>query len=90
MALGARTSDVGSLGHVARDQTVIGGIVLGTVCACSGARFMSGVLFGVSASDPLSFATAILALCAIAALAIWRPARRASGVEDPIAALRTE
>ena len=52
-------------------------------------RLMKGLLFGVSASDPLTFAAVTLLMLAIAWLACWIPARRATRV-DPIIALRYE
>ncbi len=50
---------------------------------------MKSLLYGVSASDPLTFALVVLLLLGIALLACWIPARRASRVE-PMIALRAE
>ncbi len=68
--------------------TVAAGGVLGGVLAVLGARALSGVLY-VGALDPASFAAAFAVLAAVAVLAHWIPARRASAV-DPALALRSE
>jgi ABC-type lipoprotein release transport system permease subunit len=57
--------------------------------AFGGARLLKTFLYGVSASDPITFAFVALMLLGIALLACWIPARRASRVE-PMIALRAE
>jgi putative ABC transport system permease protein len=52
-------------------------------------RFMAGMLYGVSALDPVTLATVTLFLFAISALASWLPGRRAARV-DPLIAMRSE
>jgi len=65
------------------------GLVAGAALSLAGARFLSGLLFGVSARDPMVFFT-VSALVAIAALAACLiPGRRALRV-DPLIALRAE
>jgi predicted permease len=89
MALGARASDVVALvvGYGARLLLV--GLALGLVLALAFARFVRGFLYGLSPSDPVTYAGVALVLAAIALVASWLPARRAARV-DPMIALREE
>jgi ABC-type antimicrobial peptide transport system permease subunit len=63
------------------------GMVVGVVASWVLARTLSGLLFGVTSSDPVTFAGMLVILTAVAALAGYLPARRASRI-DPMAALR--
>jgi ABC-type antimicrobial peptide transport system permease subunit len=65
------------------------GIVIGLAAALLLTRVMATLLFGVSATDPVTFSTIPLVLGAIALLASYLPARRATRV-DPVVALRDE
>ena len=89
MALGARHRDV--LRMIIRHgmQLTSLGITVGLVCALALARFMSSLLFGVGAGDPLTFIGIPLLLASVALMASWIPARRATRV-DPMVALRDE
>jgi putative ABC transport system permease protein len=89
VALGAETRYVISL--VLREGLGIAamGIVLGLPAALVTSRALSVLLFGIKATDPLTYVGAATALIAVALVASYAPARRASGV-DPIVALRTE
>ncbi len=89
MALGAQTSDV--LGLVVKQgmSLTLIGAALGLIAAFALTRLMKSLLFGVSATDPLTFITVALMLAVVALLACWIPARRAAKV-DPMIALRCE
>jgi predicted permease len=89
MALGAQISDVQKLIlQQGMWLAAIGGII-GMALALGGARLLKSFLYGVSASDPVTFTAIALLLLGIALLACWIPARRASRV-DPMIALRAE
>ena len=89
MALGARKSDVIRLVLRQGMTPAIVGAALGLVGAWAATRLMSGLLFEVSATDPATFVAITLTLMAIALLACYIPARRATKV-DPMIALRCE
>jgi putative ABC transport system permease protein len=89
MALGATARSV--LGMVVgRGLALTGiGLIVGLALAAAGTRSMKTMLYGVDPIDPATFASVSVLLCAIAALACWIPARRASRL-DPLAVLREE
>jgi len=89
MALGAPGSVVRGL--VLRQGSVIAGIglIVGLVAAFALTRLMSGMLYGVERTDPLTFVIAPVVLGMVALAACYLPARRASRV-DPMIALRAE
>jgi len=65
------------------------GVVVGIIGALALSRVLQGMLYGVSASDPLVFAGVALLLTAVAIAAAWIPARRATRV-DPLEAIRAD
>jgi ABC-type antimicrobial peptide transport system permease subunit len=68
---------------------VAAGVVVGLLASLATARVVSGVLVGISATDPLVYGGVTLLLLAVAALANFVPARRAARLE-PMEALRKE
>lgn len=88
-ALGATRQDILRLLGVQGLRVVLFGGVLGLLIAAAGLHVLSSLLFGVHAADPLSFAVVFLLLGAIATLAIWIAARKATHVE-PMQTLRCE
>ncbi|HET6851494.1 MAG TPA: ABC transporter permease [Pyrinomonadaceae bacterium] len=89
MALGAQTGAVLKLAVGYGMKLVIIGIVVGLIAAFALTRLMATLLFGVTATDPATFTLISLLLIAVAALASYIPARRATKV-NPIIALRYE
>jgi predicted permease len=89
VALGARRMDVLRL-VVGQGMRLAGiGLGVGLVGALGVTRVVRSLLFGVTPTDPVSFGTITVFLTAVAVIASWIPARRATGV-DPIVALRSE
>jgi ABC-type antimicrobial peptide transport system permease subunit len=87
MALGATRASV--LGLILKEgmSLVLSGVLIGFVAALLIGRLLSSMLYGVGASDPVSVLGAAVCLMAIAFVACYLPARRASRV-DPVVALR--
>jgi putative ABC transport system permease protein len=89
LALGARRRQILTmmLGQGMRLLAI--GMVIGFAGALAASRVLRSLLFEVSATDPLAYLAVTLLLAAVAAVACWFPARRASRL-DPMVALRTE
>jgi predicted permease len=88
IALGARPADVSRM--VTRDGLRLAGagVVIGLVCAIATSRVLRGLLYDVSATDPLTLTVTVIVLLVVAFAASWVPARRAAAV-DPAWTLRS-
>jgi len=89
IALGAQRKNVLMLILSEGTKTALTGVAIGLAAALGLTRLMASVLYGVSATDPLTFAVVAMVLTFVALAACYIPARRAMGV-DPIIALRYE
>ncbi len=89
LALGAERAQVRSMILSEASRLTILGVIAGLAAAFALAQLVKSMLYGLTATDPTSFAAAALLLITIALLAAWIPALRASRVE-PMEALRHE
>jgi putative ABC transport system permease protein len=89
VALGAQRGDILGMVVLSGVKLAGAGVLIGLLGSFGLTRLISSLLFGVSASDPLTFAIVAALLFAVALLACYIPARRAAKV-DPLVALRYE
>jgi predicted permease len=89
MALGARPRDVAAMVLRQGGLVTLIGIIIGVGGAFVSTRLLRALLFGISPTDPLSYAAVTTGLLAVALFACWVPARRAARL-DPLTALRSD
>ena len=89
MALGAQAGHILALVITHGVVLVAAGVGLGLIAAAASSRVLESWMFGVTTDDRLTFVTAPVVLVAVALLACWMPARRATRV-DPVETLRFE
>jgi ABC-type antimicrobial peptide transport system permease subunit len=87
MALGASARQIAQMALGETLRLVVIGLVVGLGAALAATRWVKSLLFGLQPHDPLTIGLAVLLLLAVAAVAGYLPARRASRV-DPMVALR--
>ena len=89
LALGGRPRDIVTTLGLQAGQPVILGLLLGLGGVAYASRFLAGILYGVAATDPLTYVVVAVGLSLVALFACYLPARRATDV-DPLVALRDE
>jgi predicted permease len=89
MALGAGARHIRGMLLVEGMRLALVGVGIGVASALGLSRLLASVLFGVTPHDPFTFAAVPALLVAVALIAVWMPARRATRV-DPLVALRAE
>jgi ABC-type antimicrobial peptide transport system permease subunit len=89
IALGAAPGDVRNAIVVQGMRLALAGVAIGEAAAFGLTRFLANFLFGVKTWDPVVFTTVPVLLSAVALLAVWLPALRATRI-DPVTALRCE
>lgn len=89
IALGAQASDVYAAVMSQGARLTVLGLLLGLSGGLAATRVLSGLLYGVTAADPVTFLAVCILMVLIAAVAIWIPARKALRV-NPVQALNAE
>ena len=88
-ALGARNQDLHGLVLKRAARLVASGIVLGTVATFLAESIFRGLVYGISLTDPLSFAVSAVLVVGVVLVASWLPARRAARI-DPLIAIKSD
>jgi putative ABC transport system permease protein len=88
VALGAQPADILSMVVLEGLKLAFAGIITGVVAAVWLPRLLKGLLFGISATDPLTFGVVVAAILMISAVSCFVPARRAVRA-DPLIMLKT-
>jgi ABC-type antimicrobial peptide transport system permease subunit len=89
IALGAPAAQVGRMVMREGMQVVAIGLAAGLAGGAAASRLLAGLLYGVAATDPWTYAAVGALLALVAAVAVWIPARRAMKA-DPVASLRSD
>jgi putative ABC transport system permease protein len=89
LALGAAVGEVRNMVIVQGMRLALAGVVMGVIAALALSKLVESLLFGVTARDPMVFVAVPVMLAAVALVAVWLPALRATRI-DPIDALRCE
>src|SRR5262249_2246602 len=89
MALGAGKSDITKMVTTSGARLAVLGIAIGVVAAATFGRLISSLLFGVTATDPMTFLLTAVVLGGVTVLASYIPSRRAAST-DPLTALRLD
>jgi len=89
IALGASAGDISRLILGSSARLVTAGAAVGAIAAVIASRWIQSALFGVTATDPATYAVVIAAVILTALVATWRPARQAAAV-DPARLLRAD
>ena len=89
MALGAHAGRVRDMVLGDAMRAVVPGVLVGLASAAALTRLLRSLLYGVSGTDPVTFGSVVLLLLAVAVLAAWLPARRATRV-SPMLAIRAD
>jgi ABC-type antimicrobial peptide transport system permease subunit len=89
IALGARGTDI--VGLIARTggAPVLGGLFIGFIASFALARYLGSLLYGITPTDPVTFAAVVLVMMTTSVMAMALPIRRASRV-NPMTAVRSE
>jgi predicted lysophospholipase L1 biosynthesis ABC-type transport system permease subunit len=89
IALGAQARDIAGLIAQSGGMPALTGLLIGFIGSSALTRYLTSLLYGITPTDPVTFAAVAIVMTAVTAIAMTLPARRASRV-DPITAMRSE